>query len=207
MVSQKHYGRIKPYLDLRENIQMLDVIAFSGKGRMSEIIKWKTKSEISHVGIVYKVFPQAGNGSRVMLIESTTLGNLPDIKTGELRKGVQLQFLSQRLASYDGEAWLYPLRTIVSDANLARTQDWLTSAHTQKIEYDSFQAIGAGLDFFDRLLGIENKEDLSSLFCSELVTKAFQIAGLVDKSVNPSEMTPKDVCDFRFLGVPTPLIA
>ncbi len=42
------------YQDIRAQIKPGDIIAFSGKGNFSEIIKWATKSEVSHVGVVYE---------------------------------------------------------------------------------------------------------------------------------------------------------
>jgi cell wall-associated NlpC family hydrolase len=41
-----------PYLDARNKMRPGDVIAFSGKGNFSEIIKWATRASVSHVGVV-----------------------------------------------------------------------------------------------------------------------------------------------------------
>jgi hypothetical protein len=50
---------------------------------------------------------------------------------------------------------------------------------------------------FDKM-GFENAPDYSSLFCSEMVARAFEIAGLFEG--NPSEQTPRDVVEFGFLA-------
>lgn len=40
------------YQSVREKMKPGDVIAFSGKGNFSEIIKWATCSSVSHVGVI-----------------------------------------------------------------------------------------------------------------------------------------------------------
>ena len=44
---------------------------------------------------------------------------------------------------------------------------------------------------YDGIFG-ENKEDLSSLFCSEMIAAAFQKIGLLAKKLPSNEYTPKD---------------
>jgi hypothetical protein len=40
------------------------------------------------------------------------------------------------------------------------------------------------------------------LFCSELVTCALQLAGVVDETLNPSAQTPADVMEFSCFQEP-----
>src|SRR6185503_11171701 len=89
----------------RDSMQHGDVIAFSGKGRVSELIKWRTKSPFSHVGLVVRWNLNGGFGDTVFLIESTTLTALPDLVYGDVIKGVQLHRLSEALSAYQGRAW------------------------------------------------------------------------------------------------------
>lgn len=188
---------MKKYEQYRSSMKTGDVIAFSGKGRVSQIIKWKTQSEFSHVGIIMGSDMGGGIGQTVLLIESTTLGNLPDSKTGEIIKGVQMHFLSKRLGSYNGDAWWIPLKKELEPHQAYNMQKWLRQKHGGRIKYDALQAIGAGADLFDWIPGIANEPDFSSLFCSELVTRALQIAGVVDDEINASEQTPADVANYE----------
>lgn len=173
------------YEQLRQYIKTGDVIGFSGKGDVSNIIKRFTGCDISHVGIVYRT-----TEDRVIIMESTSLNDLPDCETGERIKGVQQQYLSDRLDSYNGQAYWYALDSDQDDFRAMNA--WLEEVHDNRTEYDTLQAIGAGLDFFVP----DNRECLKKLFCSELVSHALQLAGVIPDEINPSEETPKDVIDY-----------
>ena len=41
-----------------------------------------------------------------------------------------------------------------------------------------------------------NKEDLTKLFCSELIAAGLRAGGAI-KNINPSEVTPMDICQFN----------
>jgi hypothetical protein len=192
------------YESVRFRMKTGDVIAFSGKGAFSNIIKWRFGTDCSHVAIVYS--EEVGSfGKVVMIVESTTLTTLADAQTGDLVKGVQLHFLSKRLDSYDGDAWWVPLKEPLSEQGERKMCAWLRKTHDQRIPYDTAQAIGAGINFWDSIL--ENDPDFSKLFCSELVARALQIAGVVDEDVNPSETAPSEVVAFDCLGEPVPLLS
>jgi hypothetical protein len=192
------------YENVRFKMKTGDVIAFSGKGAFSNLIKWRFGADVSHVAIVYS--EEVGSFGRVVLIvESTTLTTLADAQTGELVKGVQMHFLSKRLGSYDGDAWWVPLKKPLSEQGERKMCSWLRKTHDQRIPYDTAQAIGAGIDFWDGIL--ENDPDFSKLFCSELVARALQIAGVVDGDINPSETAPSEVLAFDCLEEPVPILS
>ena len=194
-MKEMKYGEIRPLLSTG------DVIAFSGKGRVSELIKWRTGSRYSHVGFVYRS-PTAFHDEVVFLAESTTLSNVPDAVFGQLLRGVQLAPLSQRLARTDGEAWWLPIKfnNLSGEARVAAVTEmwrWIR----ERRPYDHVQAMGAGVDWWDKL-GMGNEPDFSSLFCSEMVSRFHQLLGLLPKERNASEDTPADVCAFPHLGEP-----
>jgi len=186
------------YSDIRSQLKVGDVIAFSGKSRVSNLIKFATRSDISHVGIVLES-NSLELGHMVHIIESTSLATTPDAVTKELFVGVQIQQLSRRIESEKGQVYHVPLLEPLDEYKQTAMIDWLRYKHTQRTPYDTIQALGAGLDLLDGL-GLENDTDFSSLFCSELVTKALQLAGRVPEDINPSEMTPEDVMKFDCLG-------
>jgi hypothetical protein len=65
------------------------------------------------------------------------------------------------------------------------------------------QAIKAALDiieenpFFD--LSTYNQEDFDAFFCSELATAALRAGGVIE-TINPSEVTPINLCSFKLFA-------
>ena len=74
--------RMKRYSKVRNQMRPGDVIAFGGKGHFSEIIKFATRSVVSHVGVVFQV-DRSGGKFKNLVMESTSL----DGKAGD-RKSV-----------------------------------------------------------------------------------------------------------------------
>lgn len=167
-----------------------DLVAFSGKGSFSKIIKWKTKSEVSHVAMVLKTPETMKEYGEALIIESTTLVTLPDCKSRKNIKGIQMHPLSERIIEYPGDIWWYALSNPLKPIQEKGLEAWLGSMHSKEIAYDYKQAIGAGLDRLGNKL--DNKQDSSRLFCSELVCMGYQHIGLLPKNINPSEQTPKE---------------
>ena len=68
-------GQQITYSDARPLMQPGDVIAFGGKGHFSEIIKFATRSDVSHVGVVLKTSIPDDDTGRFFnqIIESTSL--------------------------------------------------------------------------------------------------------------------------------------
>lgn len=181
------------YQDARAQMKAGDIIAFSGKGNFSEIIKWATRAPVSHVGIILQSKllidgdPQSGMFNQI--IESTSLNGF---------SGVSISRLSDRIATYDGEIWWLPLsQSIWSAMNKQKFYDFLI--HQEHKEYDMPQAIRSALDTLDRTPVIgnttHNVEDFSRFFCSELVAAGLEAAGAIAE-VNASEVTPIDLCTF-----------
>lgn len=171
----------KNYHEIREQIQQGDVIAFSGKGHVSELIKLFTLSSVSHVAIVMKSTDITNEGKEIIIndiIESTTLDGFA---------GVVVNRLSKRLKQYSGEAWWLPLNdTTRQRIDFDIFYKWLKS-QKRKL-YDTWQAIGSGFDFIP-----DNKEDFDKFFCSELVAAALEKSGGIPDT-NCSEITPAELC-------------
>lgn len=181
------------YEEARDKMQPGDVIAFSGKGNVSEIIKLFTKSGVSHVGVVYKtkqVNDSDPNRYMNTLMESTSLDGF---------SGVIMTLLSDRIKHYDGNLWWLPLsQASRNKLDLAKFFDFLVKQEGKA--YDTKQAIKSALDALDDAPFLKdityNKEDFSKFFCSELVAAALEDAGVI-RNVNSSEVTPIDLCTFR----------
>lgn len=185
--------QIRTYQDARADMQPGDVIAFGGKGHFSEVIKFVTRSEVSHVGVILqtKVVDDTSGRFFNQVIESTSLHNF---------NGVVVSRLSDRLEAYDGEIWWLPLDPSLRQEkfNAVAFYNFLFNQARERKGYDLPQALQSAVDVLDTLpLGGRgpgyNREDFSRFFCSELVAAGLEKAGTVG-TVNASEVTPIDLC-------------
>lgn len=172
------------YEDIRGNLISYDIVLFNGKGGVSNAIKWFTRSKWSHIGIVLNDKAL----DMVLLMESTTLSAIKDVDTGINRRGVMVVPLSERLRMYDGDVCIRPL-TIPGMSCIDRSQR--LSAFRREFcgrpyEQDKWSLI---LAQYDGPFG-QNIDDLSSLFCSELVAEAYMQIGLLRRTTPASEYTP-----------------
>jgi hypothetical protein len=187
-------GRKKvEYKAIRSQMKPGDVIAFAGKGNFSEIIKWATRGQVSHVGTILQSKlliegePQTGMFNQI--IESTSLNGF---------SGVTISRLSDRLDTYEGEIWWLPLSETVRKK--LRFKDFFNFLlHQVRKPYDMPQAVKSAIDALEKtpLLGSAayNIEDFSKFFCSELVAAGLEAGGAIPR-VNASEVTPIDLCMF-----------
>ncbi len=181
------------YTQVRSKMKPGDVIAFGGKGNFSQIIKWATRSTVSHVAVVMQsklvLGGTAQSGFFNQVIESTSLNGF---------SGVSISRLSDRLKTYDGELWWLPLSD-KARAKLDLPTFYNFCLHQEGKPYDTPQALKSALDALDNvpLIGgaTHNVEDFSKFFCSELVAAALEAAGAI-KKINASEVTPIDLCKF-----------
>lgn len=197
---------IETYEQYRAQIKTGDLIAFSGNAGFSNMIKWATRSPYSHVGIVLKADLDNGFGDSILVIESTLQTTVLDANNKQAIKGIQMHWLSKRIDLYQGAVYWLNLKTPIAPEKKAEMEAWLRETHNKKVPYDYLQIYNAAIDWFDQL-GLSNQPEFSTLFCSELVAKALQIAGLVDPRINPSEATPDDVIKYPCFKEPVVLKA
>ncbi len=176
------------YQSIRNDLKTGDIVLFSGKGGISTGIKWGTLSKWSHVGMILKL-PEY---NFVTVWESTTLSSTIDLDTNTPRKGVQLVPLSARVNGYDGDIAVRSLDGVSNNQiNIAALMDLRRDVTGRPYEESKIELVKAA---YDRPLG-RNSEDLSSLFCSELVAEAYQRLGLLDERKPSNEYTPADFSD------------
>jgi len=180
------------YTEARSKMKPGDVIAFGGKGEFSEIIKFATFSDVSHVGVILQTQIKDDSDAHFFnqIIESTSLNGF---------NGVNISRFSDRLGTYSGELWWLPLSDDArAKLDTKKFYDFLFNQAKTRKAYDMPQAIKSALDALDKfpLFGhgpTYNKEDFSKFFCSELVAAGLETGGAVG-SVNASEVTPIDLC-------------
>ncbi len=162
-----------------------DILLFKGNGLFSALIMAAPGAEYSHVGMFVK-HPTHGD----CVFESTSLGTLPDVITGEKINGVQLVKFEDRVKFYDGEVYHRP---IIGPRTMTQHQaiyDYIDEKHGTPYEKDKLQLARAELDIFPWQL---NKPDDSTIFCSENYIMCGRRARLiVDDGTPPNEGTPTD---------------
>lgn len=162
-----------------------DIILFSGQGLISNSIKLVTGSRWSHVGMVIRI---SSGFEMVAIWESTTLKTIKDSKTSYF-KGVQLNQLRERIIQYDGDVALRQLEGVeFSDEDLKKLNELRRNLTGKPYEKSKLELIKSAYDG----VGGANKEDLSSIFCSELVAEAYQILGILPEEIPSSEYVPRD---------------
>ena len=130
-MTRVEYRLIIPCMDTPP-ISTGDIVLFSGRGIVSQSIRWRTWSKYSHCGLVCWVTPEhirtaaslwsaswidrtdylcdwLGCG-KWLCFESTTLSDLPCAITGEAIHGVQAHELQVRVDRYDGAVCYLPWR-------------------------------------------------------------------------------------------------
>lgn len=163
-----------------------DVIGFSGGGFLSTVIKLGSFaspfSGISHVGIVSQA-----RGHGVLLFESTSMEDLPCDITGKRIAGVQAHNLDAVVNSYAGRAYHYSLYRYLYRHESSRLTTFLMQLVGTR--YDRDGAIHSGGLLYGAINALTRGQDLSALFCSELVAAALATVGVLHTE-NASRWNP-----------------
>lgn len=167
------------YSDVRNDMQPGDVIAFGGRGAFADLIRAATRSVVTHVGVIMQT-SVAGDSRYFNLICQSTV-----------RYGVQATRFSDVLRRHPGECWWLPLKEPIEQ--LTVFYDFLFDK--EGIAYDLPQAL------LSAVRHVENEEDITKLYCAELVAAALEAAAVVGP-INASEVTPIDLCKMDIFKEP-----
>jgi len=180
----------KAYSVMRNELKTGDVVLFSGKGAFSDIIKLGSLSKWSHVGMILNL-PEY---DFLTVWESTTLSDVTDLTSGIRRKGVQLVPLSSRVQKYGGNIAVRQLKGGDLPLNaVGKLMKLRSELRGKEYEQSKVELIKSA---YDGPFG-HNSEDLSSIFCSELVAEAYQSLGLLTEEKPSNEYTPADFSEKR----------
>ena len=176
------------YNNIRNELNTGDIVLFSGKGAVSNIIKLFSASKWSHVGMVVKV----ADMDLVLVWESTTLSTVKDEIDGTFKKGVQTVSLSSRIDTYDGDIAVRKFEGTITPEMTRELTAVRKEFKDKPYEESNWELANSLLDF-DILPA--NAEDFSSLFCSELVGEALSRMGILTGKLAANEYTPRDFGD------------
>jgi hypothetical protein len=188
------------YARMRANVKPGDVFAFSGSGLPSQVVKLATQSQYVHVAIVVWVDQRVAQNNAILIAESHVNVRLPSVGTGKRRLGVQFQWLADRVATQSGPIWWIPLVHALDELALETMQQWLQLTEDAETPYDFKQAIGIGLSALG-WSGLSQADD-QAFFCSELVTRSLQVAGVLDDSINAAACSPDNVIHLPCFAAP-----
>lgn len=167
------------YTTLRLSLQTFDIALFTGKGFVSNSIRlverlFGKRGKYSHVGIIIR------NRNRVMLFESTTLNG---------KKGVQLNYFSQRLKEYNGSVFIRQMACNRSVRRRTKAAEFV--ALTMGLPYEKHLIELAG-SAVDTVLDAQGDYIDTDYFCSELVTGLLKYVGLANTDTDADEFAPDD---------------
>ena len=174
MLEASTYEAIRPFLKTG------DMVLFGGRGAISRGIKRFTRSKWSHIGMVLFV----EEWDMVCLWESTTLSTIPDLLTGTRRAGVQLVPLSQRMEEYDGEIAFRLVGRPPRDQELDGFLAFRKMVSRRGYEKSYIELLGVAF-------GWNKRENLSTVFCSELVAESYQSLGWLSDARPSNAYSPE----------------
>lgn len=181
------------YDDIRSQLKTGDIILFSGTQGFSSVIKFFTRSPWSHIGIVCVL----KKWDMVAVWESTTEAQF-DMATRRVTTGVQLNPLSTRLRAFKGEMAVRQLQGVeLTEEEIKTLIQLRKELKGRAYETNKFSLLQSAYDGVARIGAAQ--EDLSSLFCSELVAEAYQRLNLLDVSLPSAEYVPADFGEDRGL--------
>ena len=181
----------REYTDIRKVLKTGDLVLFSGKGKYSTLIRLMTGSDWTHVGMVLKL----SEYDFIALWESIIIGEVKTLSTGKKERGVQIVPLSNRIDMSRGKV---AVRYVFGDYSNSLTNNRVITRELmslrKKLRGKPYEKSGIELfkAAFDAPIIGSNEDDLSSIFCSELVAEAYKTLGLLKKDKPSNEFTPAD---------------
>lgn len=172
--------------DIAGEIQTGDPFVCSGDGGVfTNIIKVATGSELTHVGAWCRLddFPAEllnvdsrarvlASGIPLLVVESTTLSPIEDVKDGVVVGGVSAVPAAERVAGYEGKVAWRPIRAERTPEVLRRSAEIILQCYGIPYEAGIRGVIELALAAFDGRTSLtQNQPDAHSLFCSEWLTK------------------------------------
>lgn len=173
------------YQTLRHELKTGDIVLTSGTSLFSHAIRWMTKSRWSHVGMIVR----AEQWDFVLMWESTTGVRIKDVESAKISHGVQLVPLSERLKAYDGNFAIRHLSRPLTENETQTLSRFRHEVSGRTFDYNMVELFRAA---WDSGIMSDNHEDLSCLFCSELIAETFQALGFLDENRPSNEYVPSD---------------
>jgi hypothetical protein len=178
---------------IKESINTFDIFLLSGTGNFSKIIKCFTETQYTHIGIVItedalkkigvRVKDRLKSRDNLYLFHSNkgSVANIPDVVSGNVRSGVQLNDLRDIIDHYNGVIYY---RKILGLGDLQQYYDKLKKSYEdlKDREYENDYS-----EMFCAMFRWPIEQDTSTLFCSELVAQVYIDTGIFTRKSMPSD--------------------
>ena len=180
----KEYPVAVSYQNIRTELDTGDIVIFGGQYRMSKIIRLVTRFPASHVASIIR------ENDRIGFIEASEGDMYPE------REGVIISQFSNSIPFYKGDIWIARLAADVrKKADIEKMKAFLQEQVGKGYDYQNMPK--AGFDFLDRIGITRSEENLSQMFCSELVAAGLKVAGILPEDINVSEVSPADIVKYK----------
>lgn len=157
--------------EVKDQIRPGDLFAFGGYETESRLIQLVGRAPISHTALAWQTGPDGP-----ILMEA-------------VGSGVRREPVGRRVEEYNGDVWWIPMSEEARMyLDVPALQQFLSEQEGK--EFDAAQMLPAAIDVLEEG-ATKAREDLTRLFCSELVTAGLRAGGVLD--LNPSETTPRDL--------------
>ncbi len=155
-------ARVVEFEQIRGRMQTGDILLFSGRSLISQLIRIFTRSRWSHIGIVVR----DASTDELFLWEATSNNTVEDVEYGHIPRGVQLVRLEEKLRSYDGVAAVRLLTGVERNAVMMKRFRWLFK-RLRRAPYRNYF-----LEYVKVGFG-RNRKATHYAFCSQLVAEAY----------------------------------
>lgn len=209
------------FSEIKDQLKPFDIIVFRGTEFVSDTISLFEKlflgnGDWTHVGIVITSdFVKFKNSvpNKLYIWESTMSGPLSDgvdnIETGKGDFGVQIRNLEKVIDKFDKNTnskigWCQLINNPINKKENESDDDYNSRILILKQKLQEFY-FKHGNDLYDFRLSSLLKSLISNFpqighndhmfFCSELVTKIFEIIGIIDSDIDPETMAPVELIE------------
>jgi len=165
------------YIKIRPGIKTGDILLCDGAGWISWLIKLISGGPVSHIAMCI-----VSGAGQVQVLESTTLNKF------SRKSGVQLNPMGKWVKHYRGKVFIRHLKVERPARMITGLNVFVNHIRGTSYEKSLWQLFCAA---WDGWFG-ENKPDLSSIFCSELVAAVYQLWNLLPPEAAANEFTPAD---------------
>ena len=180
----KEYPVAVSYQNIRTELDTGDIVIFGGQYRMSKMIRLVTRFPASHVASIIR------ENDRISFVEASEGDMYPE------REGVIISQFSNSIPFYKGDIWIARLAADVrKKADIEKMKAFLQEQVGKGYDYHDMPK--AGFDFLDRIGITRSEENLSQMFCSELVAAGLKAAGILPADTNVSEVSPADIVKYK----------